>query len=259
MPLGEKTYIMGILNVTPDSFSDGNKYFSIDKAVDHAFEMQKHGADIIDIGAQSTKPGCVKISPQEELERLIPVLKALNDKLDVPISIDTFYPQVVKEALKYNVSIINDVTGFKDDNMIKLATNSDCGCIVMYDGSLDSMKKFFQSRIKLLIGEGISKERICFDPGMGFGKSYEENLSVLNNLKKYIIDGTPMLIGASKKRFINAACKENIPPENRLYGTIAAHTVAIMNGADIIRVHDVSEAVQAAKVADAILSSINFL
>ena len=252
--LSKKTYVMGILNVTPDSFSDGNKWFNIESAVGHALQMKNDGADIIDIGAQSTRPGHTKITPQEELMRLMPVLKVLKGRINVPISVDTFYPEVAKEALNEGIDIINDVNGFKNEEMMKVAAKSNCGCIVMHDGTNAQMKNFFDLQLNKMIENDISQSRICFDPGMGFGKTYEENLYVIKNLKKYVIKNVPMLVGASRKRVIGAPCG-NPPFIERVPGTIAAHTIAILNGANIIRVHDVKEAVQAAKVADAILKS----
>lgn len=252
--LEKKTYVMGILNVTPDSFSDGNKWFEIEAAVTHALQMQKDGADIIDIGAQSTRPGCEKVTPEVELSRLIPVLKALKCKINVPISVDTFYPQVAEKALNEGADIINDVNGFKDEHMIKIANQSDCGCIVMHGESNVRMRSFFEAQLKKLTENGVSRNRICFDPGIGFGKTCKENFEAIKNLNKYAISGCIMLVGASRKSFIGAVC-ENPPFEQRISGTIAAHTIAILNGANIIRVHDVKEAVQAVKVADAILKS----
>ena len=252
LKLGKKTYIMGILNVTPDSFSDGGKWLDVDAAVAHALQMQADGADIIDIGAQSTRPGCVKITAEEELKRLLPILWALKRQIRIPISVDTFYPKVAKKALNEGVDIINDVTGFKDTEMVKIACQSDCGCIVMHDGHNDQMRGFFKAKLEEMLKSDISKERICFDPGIGFGKTYEENLSAIRNLKNFSIDGCTMLVGASRKRVIGSSCG-NPPFEDRLPGTIAAHTIALIGGANILRVHDVKEAVQAAQVADAIL------
>lgn len=252
LDLSKKTYIMGILNVTPDSFSDGGKWLNVEDAVAHALQMQADGADIIDIGAQSTRPGCVKISAEEELKRLLPVLSVLRGRIHVPISVDTFYPKVAKEALNYGVDIINDVTGFTDSEMVKIACQSDCGCIVMHDGPKSQMRGFFEAKLETMTSKGIAKDRICFDPGIGFGKTYEENLNVIKNLSAYEIDGCAMLIGASRKRVIGTTCG-NPPFEERLPGTIAAHTIALMGGANILRVHDVKEAVQAARVTDAVL------
>ena len=252
--LEAKTYVMGILNVTPDSFSDGNKWFGVDSAVAHAIEMQNDGADIIDIGAQSTRPGYIKISAKEELKRLVPVLMALKGKIFVPISVDTFYPEVAQEAIKYGVSIINDVSGFTSEKMLTIASKSDCGCVVMYDGKISNIKSFFETQVSKMQDKNIKKERICLDPGIGFGKNNMENIYIIKNLKKYLPNNFATLIAASKKSFIGMICG-NPPVEQRLAGTIAAHTIAILNGANIIRVHDVKEAVQAAKIADAILKS----
>lgn len=252
--LNAKTYVMGILNVTPDSFSDGGKWNTVETAVAHALKMQDDGADIIDVGAQSTRPGYVKISPEEELSRLMPVLQALKGQIRVPISVDTFYPAVAKEALAAGADIINDVTGFKDKEMINVASGTDCGCMIIHDGPLSLMKAFFEKQITKLFKNGIQKGRICLDPGIGFGKSYEENLLAIKNFKDYTVDGVAMMVGASRKRVIGTPCG-GPPFEERMPGTIAAHTIAIFNGANIIRVHDVKEAVQAAKVADAIIKT----
>ncbi len=238
--LSTKTYVMGILNVTPDSFSDGGKWNTVESALAHALKMQDDGY--------------VKISPEEELTRLIPVLQALRGQIRVPISVDTFYPTVAKEALAAGADIINDVTGFKNDKMFDVASSSNCGCMVMHDGPLSLMKVFFAEQITKFSKMGIQKARICLDPGIGFGKSYEENLFAIKNLKDYTVDGIAIMLGASRKRVIGTPCGD--PPfEERMPGTIAAHTIAILNGANIIRVHDVKEAVQAAKVADAIIKN----
>ncbi len=250
--LGKRTYIMGILNVTPDSFSDGGDWNSPSKALERALEIERQGADIIDIGAQSTRPGYTQISAEEEINRLAPILEILKGKLNIPISIDTFYPDVALEAVKYGISIINDVKGFQDEQMFKVLSNSDCGCIIMHDGKSDDMKEFFELKLKLVDKYGISHERICLDPGIGFGKSHEENLYVLGNLRRFKIDDIAMLVGASRKRVIGIPCS-NPDFKDRMPGTIAAHTIAAINGADIIRVHDVKEAVQASKVTDAII------
>lgn len=255
LPLGEKTYVMGILNVTPDSFSDGGKWFNIDSAVEHALQMQNDGADIIDIGAQSTRPGYTKISAEEEENRLIPFLKAVRKAVSVPISIDTFYPSVAEKSLEYGADIINDVTGYVDEEMYRISAKSDCGCIIMHDKA-DGIKEFFESVIEKCDKYGIARERVCLDPGIGFNKSHSMNLEILRECGKYRVDECAILIGASRKRVIGAACG-NPPFDQRLAGTIAAHTLSIASGADIIRVHDVAEAVQAARVADSIVRGYN--
>lgn len=272
LPLGKKTYIMGIVNVTPDSFSDGGTYFSVPKAVQHALELQEQGADLLDIGAQSTRPGFSPVSAEEEAARLIPVLEALQGKIAIPVSVDTFYPLVATEALRAGAAILNDVTGFSDPKMVATALTSDCGCIVMHNTAFsilpqveshdagceglpitERVRAFFHRRKEELQKAGIAAERLCFDPGVGFGKTPEENMELIANVPELTQDQSyAFLMAASRKRVIGAACG-NPPFEERLWGTIAAHTISQWGGADILRVHDVREAVQAAQVADAIL------
>ena len=273
LPLGKKTYIMAIVNVTPDSFSDGGKYFSAEQAIRRALDAQDQGADIIDIGAQSTRPGFSPISAEEEAARLVPVLEGLRGRLHVPVSIDTFYPGVALESLRLGADILNDVTGFSDSEMIAAAAGADCGCIVMHNTAFsilpdapshdagheaepitERVRGFFDRRGAELVRAGIAMERICFDPGIGFGKTLEENMGLLANTH-LLTDGldSAFLMAASRKRVIGAPCGD--PPfEQRMPGTIAAHTIAQCGGADILRVHDVPEAVQAARVADALLA-----
>lgn len=250
----KKSLVMGILNVTPDSFSDGGLFNEPEKAVKRALEIQNFGADIIDIGAQSTRPGFKKISSDEEWERLRPVLERLNGNLDIPISIDTFYPEVAEKSLQMGASIINDVTGFEDKKMFEVASKSDCGIVIMFSGHCKNMKIFFENKLAEAREYGISKERICLDPGVGFLDTREQDRFVINNLKNFKIDEVACLVGLSRKRFIAELCANggNI---DRLPGTIAANTIAIEKGANIIRVHDVKEGILAAKTADAILKA----
>lgn len=248
-----RTYVMGILNVTPDSFSDGGDFVSPEKALERALEIEREGADILDIGAQSTKPGCTKISADEELSRLLPVLDVLRGKISIPISIDTFYPEVAKKALDFGIEIINDVTGFTDEKMLEVAAASGCGCVLVHNGKLTELTPFFKGQVKAAENLGIPREKICVDPGIGFSKSFRENLFILKNLKTFALDECAVLIGASRKRVIGECCG-NPAFKDRLAGTIAAHTIAIAGGANVIRAHDVKEAVQAAKVVDAILN-----
>lgn len=251
LKLSEKTYIMGILNVTPDSFSDGGMWNSTDKAVKRAVEMVKQGADIIDVGGQSTRPGHTRITAREELSRIYNVVKILTAELDVPISVDTYYSEVAKEVLNLGVSIINDVSGF-EKGMLEAVSGSDCGCIVMYSNHGSNIKGFFEYKKREAMNFGIDSKRLCFDPGIGFSKSYKENLSILRDFDKVCIDDCAMLIAASRKRCIGTPCG-NPEFKDRDAGTIAAHTIAISKGADIIRVHNIDKAVQAARVADAII------
>lgn len=257
--LGERTYIMGILNVTPDSFSDGGKYFTPQKAVEHAMEMQEQGADILDIGGQSTRPGHVAIPWEEEWERIAPVLDALQGKVQAAISVDTFYPQVAERALEAGADIINDVTGFSPEMWKTAREHSGCGCIVMHgqelspeENAAEAVHRFFVKKKEEAIAAGIEPHCLCMDPGIGFGKTYEQNLQLLAQVEKEKLPETAFLMAASRKRVIGAPCG-NPPFEERLAGTLAAHTLSLAGGADILRVHDVKEAVQAAKVADAVL------
>jgi dihydropteroate synthase len=253
LPLGHKTYVMGILNVTPDSFSDGGRYTDPGAALEHALQMQEEGADIIDLGGQSTRPGYEAIGAEEEWARLAPVMSRLCGALSVPVSVDTFYPLVAGRALSAGADVINDVTGFQDPAMFQLARESGCGCVVMHSGAgVDTIRPFFARRLQEAVQQGLDPAQLCFDPGIGFGKTYEENLAVLREMRGLLLPPYAMLVGASRKRVIGAPCG-NPPFTKRLPGTLAAHTLAVAGGADVVRVHDVAEAVQAARVADAIL------
>lgn len=258
----DRTYIMGILNVTPDSFSDGGLFVSADSAVNHAHEMIEQGADIIDIGGQSTRPGHTPISPEEEWSRIQPVLDELCGKINVPISVDTYYPEVAKKAAEFGVEIFNDVTGFRNPLMRKYAAKLKVGCIVMHDVQLPEeadacaeLLAFYKQRTHECIADGIAPEYICLDPGIGFGKSYRQNLQIAAQFDRQCLAGYTMLAAASRKRVVGMSCG-NPPFEQRCSGTVAIHTACILNGAHIIRVHDVPEAVQAAKVTDAILTQM---
>lgn len=253
LELGKKTYIMGILNVTPDSFSDGGKWLNTKRAVDRALEIEREGADIIDIGAQSTRPGYIKISPDDELERLMPVLEGIKGKLNIPISVDTFYAKVADEVLHFGVDIINDVYGFEDEDMFEICKDSTCGMIITYGfKEPEKMKKFFSVKLSKAADLGIDFQRICFDPGIGFSKSYEEDVDIIKNVGKYRFSRNAFLVGASRKRVIGYSCG-NVPASDRMAGSISAGVIASMGGADILRVHDVKETVQALKVSDKIL------
>lgn len=254
--------IMGILNVTPDSFSDGGRSFEPEVAVANALAMQEQGAGMIDIGGQSTRPGFTAIPAEEEWKRIEPVLKALTGRLSIPISIDTFYPQVASLALSAGADVINDVNGFTDPAMFPAVQGSTCGCIIMHNGHvlkedpnediLTRVRCFFEDKLCYAQKIGIDPERICFDPGIGFGKTYEENLRLLANVEAVKIDGCAFLMAASRKGVIGKS-GGNPPAPERVPGTLAAHTIAQVGGAQLLRVHDVREAVQAAQVAYAVL------
>ncbi len=251
-----RTYVMGILNVTPDSFSDGGEYFSPQAAIARAKEMAAQGADILDVGGQSTRPGHTPVTQEEEWERLKNVLPALVSETGLAVSVDTFYPWVARKALLAGAHIINDVSGFPDA-MLAAAAESGCGCIVMYPvgGGAAQARAFFQGRLEAARRFGIGKERLCFDPGIGFGKTREEDLGLIAQVGAYRIPGVCLLMAASRKRVTGFLCG-NPPFEKRLPATIACHTAAILAGADMVRVHDVAEGVQAAKMADGLRYSL---
>lgn len=264
LPLGGKTYVMGILNVTPDSFSDGGLWFDSETAINHAFEMIEDGADILDIGAQSTRPGYVEISPEEELKRLTPVLNALIGKVSVPISVDTYFPEVAREVLKAGVHIVNDISGKFNPKMAEVVREFNAGWIVMHtgggtadinasypDGVTQDVIKFYSYMMAKSAEFGISPAQMCVDPGIGFGKTYKENLQLLREVGETLRDDCALLVGASRKRVVGEATGIKTAAD-RTAGNIAAHTAAIAGGCDIIRVHDVKNEAKSAKMADAI-------
>lgn len=237
---GKSVLIMGIVNVTPDSFSDGGKYFSAEDAVKCAKQLEKDGAHIIDIGAQSTRPGHIPVSEEEEWTRLEPVLSNLKGNLSIPVSVDTYYPSVAQKALTAGADIINDVSGVISPEMAEIIKKEGAGWVIMHNGpaSPADVKQFFETSIEACISFGIDKSQICLDMGIGFGKNYEENMTLLANVCEYKIDGFPLLLGTSRKRVIGAGSNQE-NPEERIYGNIAADTAAVFGGVDIIRLHDV--------------------
>lgn len=255
----KKTYIMGILNVTPDSFSDGGDFKNIDKAVKHAKEMIEEGCDIVDIGGESTRPGHNYVDAKEEIKRVVPIIKRLKEEIEVPISIDTYKADVANEALKLGVEMVNDVWGLRrDKNMAKTIAKYDAYVCIMHnqDGTeyekdiMESIKEFLEESIKIGIEAGIDKSKIVIDPGIGFGKTFEQNLEVLRRLGELRDLGYPILLGTSRKSVIGGVL--NVEPKERLEGTIATTVLGVRDGVDIVRVHDVKENLKAAKMADAI-------
>lgn len=248
---GKKVLIMGIVNVTPDSFSDGGDHFSVENAVECALKLQRDGADIIDIGAQSTRPNHIPVSEDEEWARLEPVLNALNGKVSVPVSVDTYYPSVAEKALKTGVDIINDVSGVLSHKMAEIVKREHCGWVIMHNGagSPDDIRVFFENSVKTCLEFGIEKEQICLDMGIGFGKDYEQNLTLLANIRKYKPEGYPLLLGTSRKRVIGQGSNQD-NPKQRTFGNIAADTVAILDGVDIIRLHNVADEKQGILMAE---------
>lgn len=259
LKLGERTYIMGILNVTPDSFSDGGKFNEIEEAVKHAKELVEAGADIIDIGGESTRPGALYVTEDEEIERVVPIIRAIKEKLDIIISIDTYKSKTAEAAIKAGADIINDVWGFKKDkDMAKVAAKYDVPCILMhnrevkaYSNLMEDVLEDLRESIKIALESGVKKEKIILDPGIGFAKTYEENLIVMNNVDRLKELGYPVLLGTSRKSMIGLTL--NLPVNDRVEGTIATTVMGIMKGCELIRVHDVLENKRAAIMTDRIL------
>ena len=259
--LGERTYIMGILNVTPDSFSDGGKYNNINEAVKRTQQMIKDGVDIIDIGGESTRPNFEVVEVDEEINRVVPVIKAIREKYDIPISIDTYKARTAEAAIKAGADIINDVWGFKkDEKMAEVAAKYNVPCILMHNRNdvpyKDLMKDVIadlNESIDIAIRAGVKKENIILDPGIGFAKTYEENLSVMKNLPQIKKMGYPVLLGTSRKSMIGNTL--NLPVDERLEGTLATTVMGIIYGCEFIRVHDVLENKRASIMTDVILKA----
>ena len=261
-----KTYLMGILNVTPDSFSDSGLYFDASRAVERACRMAEEGADIIDIGGESTRPGSEPLAIEEELRRTIPVIRALSKEIPVPLSIDTYKAGVAERALDAGASIINDISGLRfDAGMAKVVSDSKVPVVIMHmKGSPKDMQKnpvyealmpeimdSLRQSILLAVESGVAEDKIVIDPGIGFGKTFDHNLEIIHNLSELTLLEKPVLIGPSRKAFIGKALGD-VPPDERLEGTAAAVAISILNGAHIVRVHDVKEMAKVAKIADAI-------
>jgi len=272
LQLGERTLIMGILNVTPDSFYAGGRYADAQLAVSRAFEMEQAGADILDIGAESTRPGADPVSADEEIARVLPVLEGLQGKLRIPISLDTRKAEVAEAGLRRGVEIINDVSGLRADPELAGVVKSHRAALVLVHmrGSPRSMHKGpFARDVISDVARGlraatatartanISQSKILVDPGIGFGKSYKQNFEILARLSELARLGYPLVVGVSRKMFIGwalAGRRQPWPAERREWGTAAAVTAAILNGAHIVRVHDVNEMSQVARIADAALA-----
>lgn len=260
--IGERTYIMGILNFTPDSFSDGGKFNHMEDALKHVEDMINEGADIIDIGGESTRPNHTPVGEEEEIKRVIPIIKAVREKFDIPISIDTYKAKVAEEAIKAGANLINDVWGFKKDkNMASVAAKYDVPCCLMhnrenkeYNNIMEDMLEDLKESIKIAKDAGVKDENIMLDPGIGIGfaKTYEQNIEVMNNLEVIKTLGYPILLGTSRKSMIGLTL--DLPVEERIEGTIATTVIGIMKDAcDFVRVHDVKENLRAAKMTDAIV------
>ncbi len=259
--LGSRTLVMGVLNVTPDSFSDGGLYFDPEAALRHGREMQAEGADVVDVGGESTRPGHTPVPAEEEQRRVLPVIEALAPELSVPISIDTYKAATARAALAAGARILNDVWGLqRDPDIAHAAAEFDAPVIVMHnretiDGSIDivdEMRRFFERSLAIARRAGIPPAHIILDPGIGFGKTWDQHLEALRRLPEIKALGFPVLVGVSRKSLLGRFYDANVPPRERLFGTIASHVMAVSLGADIVRVHDVRPHVEACRVADAI-------
>lgn len=254
-----KTYIMGILNVTPDSFSDGGKYNHLDAALFHAEEMLRDGADIIDIGGESTRPGHTVITDQQEISRVVPVIEAVKSRFDVPVSIDTYKGTVAEAALKAGADLVNDIWGFKHDKKIAdLTAQYKAACCLMhnrhkavYDDFLSDLVKDMEECIKIAREAGVSDDRIILDPGVGFGKTYEMNLEAIHHVDVLHQLGFPILLGTSRKSVIGLTL--DLPADQRVEGTVATTVIGVMKGCAFVRVHDIKENKRAIQMTEAVL------
>ncbi|MGH7236283.1 MAG: dihydropteroate synthase [Nitrospiraceae bacterium] len=266
IPLDAGPLIMGVLNVTPDSFSDGGRYLDPGAAVDHAVEMAAQGADLIDIGAESTRPGADPVDQEEERRRLIPVVRAVCRAVSVPVSVDTTKAAVARLALEAGAALVNDISALRYDSGMKtLVAETGAGLVLMhmqgtpktmqqapsYRDVIEEVRQFFVERIGTALEAGIAAEQILLDPGIGFGKNLEHNLTLLARLDAFVALGYPVLVGVSRKAFIGQVLAR--PVDDRLMGTAAAVAVAILRGARVIRVHDVAPLRDLVKTVDAIV------
>jgi dihydropteroate synthase len=262
----KRTYIMGILNVTPDSFSDGGLYFDINTAVEHALRMVEEGADIIDVGGESTRPGSEAVPLDEEIRRVIPVIEAIAKKVKVPISIDTYKARVAELAIQAGASIVNDISGLRfDRSMADVVAGYKVAIVIMhikgtpknmqqnptYDALIPEIMDYLREGIMIAKKAGVVEDKVIIDPGIGFGKTVEHNLEIIRRLDEFTGLERPILIGPSRKSFIGKILGD-LPVTERLEGTASVVAIGIFNGANIIRVHDIKEMVRVARMADAI-------
>ena len=268
LSIEKQSLIMGILNVTPDSFSDGGKYLEKNNAINHALAMIDNGADIIDVGGESTRPFSDPVSLDEEISRVIPVIEGIRKESDVCISIDTTKSEVATAALNSGASLINDVSAMEvDPLMIDVALKFDCPIIIMhmkgtpksmqdnpqYESLISDIKDYLQERVNFIVSKGVNSKKIVIDPGIGFGKTVENNFEIINNLNHFTKMGLPVMLGASRKSFIGISL--DLPEEDRLEGSLAANIIGLQNGAKIFRVHDVAETNKAFIIANKIFNS----
>jgi dihydropteroate synthase len=255
------TYIMGILNVTPDSFSDGGKWSTLDEALGHAEQMAEEGADILDIGGESTRPGHEQISEEEEIQRVVPVIEAVKARIDIPISVDTYKYPVAKAAIEAGAHLVNDIWGLKyDSRMAGLIAETGTACCLMHNKEKAEYQSFFEDMLKetkacvdIAKEAGIADDKILLDPGIGFGKTYEMNLKTLHYMERFHTLGYPMLLGTSRKSVIGLTL--NLPADQREEGTLATTVMAVMKGYAFVRVHDVKANRRAIQMTRAILEA----
>ena len=265
LELGRRTLVMGILNVTPDSFADGGKFLSPDSAIEHAERMTEKGADLIDVGGESSRPGSDSISEEEEIRRVIPVIERIAKHINIPVSVDTYRPGVARAALSAGAKMINDIKALRHDpEMTKVIAEAGAPVVLMhmqgtpktmqehpsYYSVVDEITHFFHERLKYAQAFGIKENQIILDPGIGFGKTTQQNLSILRSLHRFESLSRPLLIGVSRKSVIGQVL--NLPVEERLEGTAAAVCASVLGGASIVRVHDVGSMVRVVRMADAI-------
>ncbi|UTR12470.1 dihydropteroate synthase [Evansella sp. LMS18] len=259
LDFSRKTYVMGILNVTPDSFSDGGRYSGVSNAVVHAKQMAEQGADIIDIGGESTRPGAEKVSEEEELRRILEPIKAVREAVDLPISVDTYKAKAAEKAIEHGADIINDVWGAKaDPEMAKVAAQYDVPIVLMHNRQqidyvdfMDDVVKDLEESIEICLKAGVKDNRIILDPGVGFAKTYEHNVLVMRHMERITEMGYPVLLGTSRKSLISKTL--NLPVDQRVEGTGATVCFGINKGAGIIRIHDVLEMSRMVKMMDVMI------
>lgn len=260
-----RPHVMGIVNVTPDSFSDGGKYSSVDLAVEHALQLIAEGADILDIGGESTRPGAAPVGLEEELRRVIPVIEALSKVTTVPISIDTYKPEVMRAAIQAGADIVNDICALREDGALEIVSNSNAGVCLMhmqgipqtmqinpqYTDVVSEVKQFLADRVEACLAHGIARERIMLDPGFGFGKTTAHNVALIQHLDSFVELGFPLLVGLSRKSVLGRIAGGD--EQQRLHAGLAASVISVMKGAKIVRVHDVKATVDALKVVAAVM------
>ena len=257
--INNHTYVMGILNVTPDSFSDGGRWTDRDKALKHVEEMLAEGMDIVDIGGESTRPGYTQISDEEEIERVVPVIEAIRQNFDVPISLDTYKGKVASAGIAAGADLINDIWGLKyDTSMAEIIAKSGVACCLMHNRKEADYQDFIQDvatdlaeTIHLAKQAGISDDKIILDPGVGFAKSYDQNLEVIRSVDAFKVLGYPLLLGTSRKSVIGLAL--DLPANERVEGTLVTTVFGVLKGGAFVRVHDIKENVRAIRMAEAVL------